>query len=544
MMRFLFFFFLIFPLFVFAEPGKVVGVIPVKFNSKGMHAPVPYNQQLMDRGWTRVPTLNLPFTYAGGAGQNPRYQPTKVTKKSFARGLGYLAGRVGSMTPASKALLIAYGAYEANCVTQNYPSLCIDGEEEDTSSGTCPVGSTPMVDVGCTVSAPKGGMYSTTWRDFSGAGFSPSEAFANLTSAWAASSESCMGTGMNSKSVVSVGAMVGPYSGGAFVSSFTGKTTCTYTVFNTTTQQEETKTTETTSSYTGITIKFGDSFYCPPEGPAFSEFMTLVPTGTDSAVCAKPFEPAFKPVPVTPEWIEEQMDLKPDVVKNSDVGLDDFVDWETGLPRPDAFEDPTYDPVSPAFANAAEAIANGTVQHDNPNGDGYVPREMMPNLLVQINNWHEGNTFTDIFTGKEVQPDAPPPEESNIDWSKFPGITKAQYEASNNAWGNAAVNGKPDINSELDKLTQEQQKLTDFINEPLPDLPYEIDFPSLFQLPTTGQCRGFTVTGSIRGSELPIIVDKHCPPYDAWGRPVIDWFLGIMTIFQCFHIFRRTIEVA
>lgn len=544
MMRFLFLFLLIFPLFVLAEPGKVVGVIPVKFNSKGMHAPVPYNQQLMDRGWTRVPTLNLPFTYAGGAGQNPRYQPTKVTKKSFARGLGYLAGRAANMTPASKALLIAYGAYEANCISQSYPSLCVDGDEEDSSTGTCSQGSTLMDGIGCAVSAKEGLMYSGTWVKWSGSGQTPQQAFDKITTAWASSSESCMSTGSTSKSVLSKGTMDGPYSGGSYVTSFTGKTVCNYTQLNPYTQEVESKTTESISTYTGISLKLGKGFDCPPDGPAFTEYNILVSTGTDSAVCVKPFEPTFKPVPVTPEWIETQIDANPDPVKNSDVGLDDFVDWETGLPRPDAFEDPQFDPVSKAFADAAEAIANGTVQHDNPNADGYVPRDMMPNLLVQINNWHEGNTFTDIFTGKQVQPEAPPAEESQIDWTKFPGITKAQYEASNNAWGNAAVNGKPDINSELDKLTQEQQKLTDFINEPLPDLPYEIDFPSLFQLPTTGQCRGFTVRGSISGTELPIIVDTHCPPYEAWGRPVIDWFLGIMTIFQCFHIFRRTIEVA
>ncbi len=541
MMRFLFLFLLIFPLFVLAEPGKVVGVIPVKFNSKGMHAPVPYNQQLMDRGWTRVPTLNLPFTFADGAGQNPRYQPTKVTKKSFARALGYAAGRAANMTPAGKALLIGYGAYEANCMTQNFPSLCVS-DEFDPNADLAQIldyQDAKRIDKAFCASAPPPlGGNSVSW----GCDSSSDAAVNKAAVAYKEPLQSaCMSTGTRTSCTItlrSVGASAATYD-----------QSYTYLCQQDMDPELETCSSNNPSYRTQIfSINSNQVYYvCPPEdlnNPVRHEMLSKYVRGPYKVDGS---ERCFKPsteFPVTPEWIEGQMDANPDPVKNSDVGLDDFVDWETGLPRPDAFEDPQFDPVSKAFADAAEAIANGTVQHDNPNADGYVPRDMMPNLLVQINNWHEGNTFTDVFTGKPVQPDAPPPEDTNIDWSKFPGITKAQYEASNNAWGNAAVNGKPDINSELDKLTQEQQKLTDFINEPLPDLPYEIDFPSLFQLPTTGQCRGFTVRGSVSGTELPIIVDTHCPPYEAWGRPVIDWFLGIMTIFQCFHIFRRTIEVA
>lgn len=541
MMRFLLLILLIFPLFVFSEPGKVVGVIPVKFNSKGMHAPVPYSQQLMDRGWTRVPTLNLPFTYAGGAGQNPRYQPTKVTKKSFARGLGYLAGRAANMTPASKALLIAYGAYEANCISQNYPSLCVDGDEEDTSTGTCPQGTSLMEGIGCTISAKEGVNYKAERGTESASGQTADVALTNFVKVYTAKTNVCKGTGSETRSIEGKAKLSGGpvyYSG-----SFTAKFTCTWTQINPVTRENETLTSETTSDVSGIAINPTKGFECPIDGPAWVLYDMLISTGPDSAVCAKPFEPTFKPVPVTPEWIEEQDAKDPTKLRNSDVGLDDFVDWETGLPRPDAFEEPTYDPVSPAFADAAEAIANGTVQHDNPNGNGYVPREMMPNLLVQINNWHEGNTFIDVFTGKEVKPDDPPPEESKIDWTKFPGITKAQYEASNNSWGNAATKGAPSVESEIDKFTQEQDKLTDFINEPPPANPFEITLLDLIELPTSNGCRGFTVTGSINGVAKPIVIDQHCPPYDAWGRPVVNWLISIYTLLQCFHIFRRTLEV-
>lgn len=526
MMRFLFLILLIFPLFVLAEPGKVVGVIPVKFNSKGMHAPVPYNQQLMNRGWTRVPTLNLPFTYAGGAGQNPRYQPTKVTKKSFSRALGYAAGRAANMTPAGKALLIAYGAYEANCITENYPSLCFDGPEE---IGTeCAVG-TPIHGVGCGVPAPS----DILWR--STVNFNGQDKIFSRKNLSDSQMDAC--TWFLSASASFTTAGFRECTGGRSIRY----KECNYVIENGVTKCDYSGAWK--YSITNGTDYQGSSaqYYCPPDNPDHKEFISLFGTGSSSK-CTKPFDMVTPQLPVTPEWIEEQDAKDPTKLPNSDVGLDDFVDWETGLPRPDAFEEPTYDPVSPAFAEAAEAIANGTVQHDNPSGNGYVPREIMPNLLVQINNWHEGNTFIDVFTGKEVKPADPPPEESKIDWSKFPGITKAQYEASNNAWGKSAADQAPNINDEISKGEEEFTKLKETINDVPDKTPFVMDFADLVIFPSGG-CKGFTVAASLAGQPKSIIVDKHCPPYDAWGRGFIEWILFVATAFQIFHIFRRTLEV-
>lgn len=525
MMRFLFLILLIFPLFVLAEPGKVVGVIPVKFNSKGMHAPVPYNQQLMQRGWTRVPTLNLPIN--NPAGSNPRYQPSKVTKKSLSRALGYAAGRVANMTPAGKALLIAYGAYEANCITENYPSLCIDGPEE---IGTqCALGET-IPNVGCAVPAPS----SVLWASSSVPVGFPAKTFTNKDK-YTAQKQACDYYLQQYSKSSDRYTCTGTQYGGRTIKYepchwvvIGGVGQCAYG-------------SPSFSSSAGSDYQTPTQYYCPPENPDHVHFTTLFGDAPD-VKCTKPFDMITPPVPVTPDWIEEQIDQKPQPVVDSDVGLDDFVDWETGLPRPDAFEEPTYDPVSPPFAEAAEAIANGTVQHDNPNAPGYVPREMMPNLLVQINNWHEGNTFIDVFSGKEVKPDAPPPEESKIDWSKFPGITKAQYEASNNTWGKSATDQAPNINDEISKGEEEFTKLKETINDVPAETPFVMDFADLVIFPSGG-CKGFTLTGSISGQPKTIIVDKHCPPYDAWGRGFIEWILFVATAFQIFHIFRRTLEV-
>lgn len=156
--------------------------------------------------------------------------------------------------------------------------------------GDCKVG-TPMAGVGCTVSAPKGGTYSVTWANrFSGSGRSASEAWSKLQLSWSSTADTCMSNGSTSKTVVSQ-RLDGPYAAGSYVGSFTGKTTCSYTVYNPVTKENESKTTSSNSDYTGISIEFKNSFYCPPEGPAFAAFNTLHHTGADTAVCSKPFDP-------------------------------------------------------------------------------------------------------------------------------------------------------------------------------------------------------------------------------------------------------------
>jgi hypothetical protein len=544
-MRFLIIFLLFFPLLSFAsQPAKVVGVIPVKFNSKGMHAPTPYSQQIMQRGYTRVPTLNLPFTFDGGGQFNPRYQPTKVTKKSFARGLGYLAGRAANMTPATKALLIGYGAYEANCVTQNFPSLCVSSpfdSNSDLSDFTDFHNARTITNATC-ASAP---IPNAGGTKVFGCGTSQFDAFGKALTAHLKEKNipSPNGCGNNCLSATYSVASQNPPSSASYNLTITSKTNI----------KPDGSYSTVTQTISGGFVNFSYTsqntiFVCPPvelvndSNPADvekSKYTNGPITVNGSPRC---FKNSYE-TSVTPEWVEQKLEENPQPVIDSDVGLDDFVDWETGLPRPDVFEDPTLDPVSDAFAEAAEAIANGTVQHTNPAAQGYVPAEMMPNLLVQINNWHEGDTFVDVFNGKTVTPESPPPEKTDIDWSKFPGLTKSQYEASNNAWGNSATQGAPNINSEVDKLTQEHDKLKDYINEPPPPLPFEINLIDLINLPTSNGCQGFTLPASINGEQKSIRVDQHCPPYDAWGRPVISWLLSLYTILLCFQIFRRTLEV-
>ncbi|MBN8446205.1 MAG: hypothetical protein J0M22_12140 [Gammaproteobacteria bacterium] len=546
-MRLFLFLFVILSCSLFAaEPAKVVGVIPVKFNSKGMHAPLPYSQQMMQRGWASVPAIASPLS-----GGSPRYQPVRISKSNLVRNLSKLGQRFANMSPAGKALMVAYGAYEANCTSQLFTSLCFDGDElPDDPSQIDFTDFKPAKRhnyVTCSAYYPSDKLLGT----FAGESFS--ECASNASGAISAAIELPpasktvnYGGGITltiSNSFAPINQIsLSSASIGTKVTSSSVQETC---YANASTGWQPTCTTSPPSvSVTNIVgvVNLGESqedYRCPPESDPSYTNGPIVLNGSQS--CFKPSK-RYQVNPADEAWLNEQIEKNPNLLANADIGLDDFVDWETGLPYPDLFNNPTFDPVSPSFADAAESIANGTVQHSNPNAPNYVPSEMMPNLLVQINNWHEGQTFVDVYTNQTITPEAPPKEETPIDWSKFPGITKSQYEASNNSWGNQAVQGQS-VQTEVDKLTQEHQKLTDFIESPLPNFAGQPKLLDFVTLPTGGGCRGFNLSVSIRGEPKTITVDQHCPPYNDWGQPVVSWLLSIYTLLLCFRIFHRTLEV-
>jgi hypothetical protein len=47
-----------------------------------------------------------------------------------------------------------------------------------------------------------------------------------------------------------------------------------------------------------------------------------------------------------------------------------------------------------------------------------------------------------------------------------------------------------------------------------------------------GQCVPFTLNVSIRGESKQIVVDKHCVPYDAWAKQLVEWLLWVFTAFN------------
>jgi len=471
-----------------------------------------------------------------------------MAKPNFLRALSSLGQRAANMTPAGKAALIAYGAYEANCTSQLFTSLCFDTEDASQPGEidfTDHVPAKPQTFVTCNAYYPSdthlGAFTGTTFADcVSKASESVSsqiqlpkaseniEMAPNITLTINRSFESINTINLSSATI------------GYKIVSTAVQTTC----FANSSGQPVCNTSAPSvgTQFVAGSVGLGqnqEGFICPPDAnPDYTNGPLFI---NNAHSCFRPTN-NIRVSAIDETWLNEQYAKNPNPLIDADIGLDDFVDWETGAPYPDLFDNPTFDPVSPSFADAAEAIATGTVQHTNPNAPNYVPAEMMPNLLVQINNWHEGSTFVDLYTNQTITPDAPPKEETPIDWSKFPGLTKSQYEASNNSWGNQAVQGQS-VQTEVDKLTQEHQKLTDFIESPLPNFNGQPKLLDFVTLPTSGGCRGFNLSVSIRGEPKTITVDQHCPPYNDWGQPVVSWLLSIYTLLLCFRIFHRTLEV-
>lgn len=152
----------------------------------------------------------------------------------------------------------------------------------------CPNGTTPMDGVGCTVPAKQGSMYKAVRAPDSGSGPTPSDALTSFIQSYTSKTTPCKTNGSETRSIVGT-----PSLGGGpvnFSASMTVKYTCTWTQYNSATQKYDTLTSNTQLSLTGISITPNKGFTCPPEGPAWSEYLQLIITGADSAVCAKPFE--------------------------------------------------------------------------------------------------------------------------------------------------------------------------------------------------------------------------------------------------------------
>jgi len=285
---------------------------------------------------------------------------------------------------------------------------------------------------------------------------------------------------------------------------------------------------------------------CPPKQsgypsePDYSGYVNGPYTATDGAKYCYKGTPTKAGMPVPVDWLENKITSDP--TKIDDLGLDDFVDWSTGAPIPDLFDKPTVEDVSPAFRDAAEGAARGTSQSNNPSAPHYIPPDKVQDFYRELEKWYNGEPFQDVFTGKPIEPTKPAPEPTKTDWTDFPGITQGQYEDSNNKWGNESANKAPDIKSDIDAVQKSFDELKEIIKDEPKEVPFELNPFKLINFPHGG-CKGFSVDASLRGEPKTILVDQHCPPYDAWGRPIVEWILGVFTLLHIFNIARRALEV-
>lgn len=156
------------------------------------------------------------------------------------------------------------------------------------TTGTCKVG-TPLEGVGCVTTAPIKSRYTIKWNNLSGSGQTAIEARDSLLSAWGSLSNVCNVNGTTSREVIEKYPLVEPSPPKNTSTGFKGRTTCNYTVFNTTTKTDEAKTSKSEASYTGISIIYGSGAVCPPEG-VYKDF-TLSHTKEDGTeLCYKPFD--------------------------------------------------------------------------------------------------------------------------------------------------------------------------------------------------------------------------------------------------------------
>lgn len=559
MIRFLLLVLLVFALPVFSAGHTVTAVLPVKFNSIGPYpAPVPYSQKLMNGGRIYVPTLTnaqKSEIFLRNLNRKTGFQPQVITKKSLAKTLGQMGKNASRLHPAIKAAALMAGAYEANCESQLFTSLCVStgGPQNETQVDiNTPHKRAKMEDtVSCNANF-NGQMIGV----FKGSTFG--ECY--NSAATSISSKIVLPKGSETIELSPTQRLTVNRSFTPHPCDFSG-TSCPVGVKIT-----EVSTTSncagdangnqncTTSEPSIYVYNVGGSVdqaskqvlpKCPPDdGPSF-KFGPFKPDGAREWRCYQGLSEGLLAEDFFESALADDPEILDGIISSPDIGLDDFVDQQTGQPYDSLFPEKRFDDVSEKFANAAKAITTRTAQTSDPsNTETYIPPDVYNITVTNVNQWFEGNTFTDTFTQQHITPDNGEPSEGiPTDWTDFPGLTQKQYDSSNERVG---TNAMQQIQSIDNAETDEQvafDRFKDFANTH----PKDPDFFTLadyIDLPTSGSCVGFSIDASLSAQPVHIFVDQHCPPYDAWGRPLVEWFLGVLTIIQLFRIFQRTLEVA
>ena len=561
MIRFLFLVLLVFALPVFAAGHTVTSVLPVKFNSIGPYpAPVPYSQKMMNGGRMYVPTLTnaqKSEIFMRDLNRKSGFQPQVVTKDSLSKTVGNMGRNASKLHPALRAAFFAATAYEANCVTQAFPSFCMSTggptSEADVNLDT-PHVNAKMEDVVSCNAYYNGQLLGV----FSGNSFGQ----CLNSAATAISSKIVLPKASEFREISASQSITINRSFQALPCDPNG-TSCSVGTKITETSVTKSCGANAASNWQPFCDSSDPSTYvyavggtvdqaskstlpkCPPEGKEAFKFGPFKPAGATNFRCYMGTTEA----PATPEEIQAAFQANPQllnaIVGSPDIGLNDFVDWETGQPYDSLFPEKRFDDVSEKFANAAQSIASGTAQTSDPsNTQTYIPPDIYNVTVTNVNQWFEGSTFTDTFTQQNITPDdGQTPEGIPTDWTDFPGITQKQYETSNERWATGAMSELGSIDNAKAEEDTAFDQFSDFVSAPVAD-PKFFTLADYVSLPTSGSCMGFTIDAPLSAQSMSIHVNQHCPPYDAWGRPLVEWFLGILTIIQLFRIFQRTLEVA
>lgn len=289
-----------------------------------------------------------------------------------------------------------------------------------------------------------------------------------------------------------------------------------------------------------------EEFHSCPNANVGEEDYTDVQEHNGEKYC---FNPANLAIPLVASDLEDFLEEKPE--KAEELPPEVMYDPQTGAAESDFFDSPKWQPISDSISRAFDAIARGTSQStDSSKPDSYIPPELVADVEAARESFHKGEPFTDPFTNTTVDPvtpSEPVPYEPNpqvdvkveFDWTDFPGITQDQYEESNQGWAG-------DLAGQLPENISDWSGHDDGFNTSILENPaYPSALPNfglLWNLPTGG-CVPYSAVISVASKTQTIVFDKHCPPYNEWGRPLIEWFLQICAALTILNIFNRTIMV-
>ncbi|WP_157772215.1 hypothetical protein [Zobellella denitrificans] len=253
-------------------------------------------------------------------------------------------------------------------------------------------------------------------------------------------------------------------------------------------------------------------------------------------------------------------------VSDSDF-TDAILPYITANPSPDIFgDDPSqvdwepleYNPYAPNpyGAGLMDLYRQGLLQSSDPNGDYYVTpeqyeevaqwvasqdRALSPDGIADALNDALKSPLTQHQLAEELAKNRQQQQEQDV------ARRTAEFTDATSQFNEQTEPSK-------DALDQKKQDLDDFIAD-IPDLVGSdipgtpggisgVPFPSNWATGMNGACMPLVVSLSVRQFSTTTTWDGHCPIYDSVFRPVITWFLYLMTALYLFRLWDDTVTRA
>ncbi|EGR0569095.1 hypothetical protein E8L98_08385 [Vibrio cholerae] len=199
----------------------------------------------------------------------------------------------------------------------------------------------------------------------------------------------------------------------------------------------------------------------------------------------------------------------------------------------------------------ADWIARGVGQNADPSVDHYIPPQVWDDAYFLAHSVAgSSSAITSANANGSSIPNPNPDGNTNPDgnWSvsnPLPVIgpmTFKEYQTyTDNNYSQASDSlGDSDLQTSKDEITT---AMNDFIDNSVSvDIP-DFDFnPFGYMSFGGGHCIPFTVDLSIGTLDKKVVFDSHCPPYEEYVRPTLEWSIYLMTALNIYMIFTRTVR--